>query len=195
MIRFFDIIFSFFGLIILLPFLLILALAIVIESKGGVFYKQVRVGKNNKDFKLYKFRSMAVNADKNGLLTIGNNDSRITKVGKFIRKYKIDEFAQLINVLRGDMSLVGPRPEVRKYVNLYTKKQMQVLTIKPGISDYASIKYFNENEVLSKSVNPEETYINEIMPHKLELNMFFLSNNNLYNYFKIIFNTISRIAF
>ncbi len=195
MIRFFDIIFSFFGLIILLPFLLILALAIVIESKGGVFYKQVRVGKNNKDFKLYKFRSMAVNADKNGLLTIGNNDSRITKVGKFIRKYKIDEFAQLINVLRGDMSLVGPRPEVRKYVNLYTNKQMQVLTIKPGISDYASIKYFNENEVLSKSVNPEETYINEIMPHKLELNMFFLSNNNLYNYFKIIFNTISRIAF
>ncbi len=195
MIRFFDIIFSFFGLIIFLPFLLILALAIVIESKGGVFYKQVRVGKNNKDFKLYKFRSMAVNADKNGLLTIGNNDSRITKVGKFIRKYKIDEFAQLINVLRGDMSLVGPRPEVRKYVNLYTKKQMQVLTIKPGISDYASIKYFNENEVLSKSVNPEETYINEIMPHKLELNMFFLSNNNLYNYFKIIFNTISRIAF
>ncbi len=195
MIRFFDIIFSFFGLIIFLPFLLILALAIVIESKGGVFYKQVRVGKNNKDFKLYKFRSMAVNADKNGLLTIGNNDSRITKVGKFIRKYKIDEFAQLINVLRGDMSLVGPRPEVRKYVNLYTNKQMQVLTIKPGISDYASIKYFNENEVLSKSVNPEETYINEIMPHKLELNMFFLSNNNLYNYFKIIFNTISRIAF
>jgi lipopolysaccharide/colanic/teichoic acid biosynthesis glycosyltransferase len=195
MIRFFDIIFSFFGLIIFLPFLLILALTIVIESKGGVFYKQVRVGKNNKDFKLYKFRSMAVNADKNGLLTIGNNDSRITKVGKFIRKYKIDEFAQLINVLRGDMSLVGPRPEVRKYVNLYTKKQMQVLTIKPGISDYASIKYFNENEVLSKSVNPEETYINEIMPHKLELNMFFLSNNNLYNYFKIIFNTISRIAF
>jgi lipopolysaccharide/colanic/teichoic acid biosynthesis glycosyltransferase len=195
MIRFFDIIFSFFGLIIFLPFLLILALTIVIESKGGVFYKQVRVGKNNKDFKLYKFRSMAVNADKNGLLTIGNNDSRITKVGKFIRKYKIDEFAQLINVLRGDMSLVGPRPEVRKYVNLYTNKQMQVLTIKPGISDYASIKYFNENEVLSKSVNPEETYINEIMPHKLELNMFFLSNNNLYNYFKIIFNTISRIAF
>ena len=154
---------------------------------------QTRVGLNNKDFKLFKFRSMAVGSDKKGLLTVGENDSRITKVGIFIRKYKLDEFAQLLNVLKGDMSLVGPRPEVRKYVELYNEQQLMVLSIKPGITDYASIEYSNENEVLAKSDNPEKTYIDEVMPHKLELNMKFISNASITNYLRIIFLTIKKV--
>ncbi len=193
MIRFFDIIFSLLGLIILFPFLLILSVAIVIESKGGVFYKQTRVGKNGIDFKLYKFRSMTVGADKKGLLTISETDSRITKVGKFIRKYKLDEFAQLLNVLKGDMSLVGPRPEVRKYVDMYNNEQKKVLSIKPGITDYASIEYKDENKILAKSNNPEKTYIEEVMPHKLQLNIKFINDKTVVNYFKIIFLTIAKI--
>jgi lipopolysaccharide/colanic/teichoic acid biosynthesis glycosyltransferase len=193
LIRFFDILLSILGLIILSPFLLILSIAIVIESKGGVFYKQTRVGKNNKDFKLYKFRSMQSGSDKKGLLTVGDNDSRITKVGKFIRKYKLDEFAQLLNVIKGDMSLVGPRPEVRKYVDLYNQEQLMVLSVKPGITDYASIEYKDENEILAKSDNPEKAYIEEVMPHKLELNMKFINDKSLYNYIKIIFLTIFRV--
>ena len=193
MIRLFDILLSILGLIILSPFLVLLSIAIVIESKGGIFYKQTRVGKNNKDFKLYKFRSMQSGSDKKGLLTVGDNDSRITKVGKFIRKYKLDEFAQLLNVLKGDMSLVGPRPEVRKYVDLYNQEQLKVLSVKPGITDYASIEYKDENEILAKSENPEKAYIEEVMPHKLELNMKFINERSLYNYFKIIFLTIFRI--
>ena len=175
------------------PFLFILSIAIVIESRGGVFYKQTRVGKNNKDFKLYKFRSMQSDSDRKGLLTVGENDSRITKVGKLIRKYKLDEFAQLLNVLKGDMSLVGPRPEVRKYVDLYNQEQLKVLSVKPGITDYASIEYKDENRILSQSDNPEKTYIEEIMPHKIELNMKFINNKNIFNYFKIILLTIFRI--
>lgn len=154
---------------------------------------QTRVGKNNKDFKLYKFRSMQTGADKKGLLTVGENDSRITKVGKFIRKYKLDEFAQLLNVLKGDMSLVGPRPEVRKYVDLYKDEQLKVLSIKPGITDYASIKYKDENEILAKSENPEKTYIEEVMPHKIELNMLYIKDKTIFNYIKIIFLTIFRV--
>jgi lipopolysaccharide/colanic/teichoic acid biosynthesis glycosyltransferase len=190
--RIFDIIASFIGLLILSPFLLILALAIVLESKGGVFYMQTRVGKDNKDFKLFKFRSMAVGSDKKGLLTIGK-DSRITKVGHFIRKYKLDEFAQLLNVLKGDMSLVGPRPEVRKYVDLYNKEQMEVLNVKPGITDYASIEYFDENQILGASNNPEKIYIEEVMPHKLELNKKYIQNPSLYHDIKLIFKTLKKI--
>lgn len=191
--RLFDIIVSFIGLVCLSPFLLILSMLIVIESKGGVFYLQTRVGKNNKDFKLFKFRSMAVGSDKKGLLTVGNKDSRITKVGYFIRKYKLDEFAQLINVLKGDMSLVGPRPEVRKYVELYNKEQQKVLEVKPGITDYASIEYFNENEILSKSDNPEKDYIESVMPHKLQLNQKYISNPSVSHDMIIIFKTIKKI--
>ena len=190
--RLFDIIASFIGLVILSPFLLFLSIAIITESKGGVFYMQTRVGKNNKDFKLFKFRSMTVGSDKKGLLTIGN-DSRITKVGSFIRKYKLDEFAQLINVLKGDMSLVGPRPEVRKYVNLYNEEQLKVLNIKPGITDYASLEYFDENELLGASQNPEETYIKEVMPHKLELNKKYLENPNILHDIKLILRTLQKI--
>jgi len=193
MIRFFDILFSFIGLILLLPILLLISIIITIDSKGGVFYKQKRVGKNNIDFVLLKFRSMKTNSDKKGLLTVGVNDSRITNIGIFIRKYKLDELPQLLNVIKGDMSIVGPRPEVRKYVNLYTKEQMKVLSVKPGITDYASIKYRNENEILSKSENPEKTYINEIMPAKIKLNFFFINNPNLKNYFSAILLTLKKI--
>ena len=193
MIRFFDILISVVGLIILLPFLIILAIAISVESKGGIFYMQIRVGKNNEDFKLFKFRSMATGSDKKGLLTVGKNDNRITKVGKFIRKYKLDEFAQLINVVKGDMSLVGPRPEVRKYVEMYSKEQMKVLNTKPGITDYASIEFSNENELLEKAEEPEKYYIQKIIPHKIELNFKYINNKSILQYFVIIFKTFFKI--
>ena len=195
MIRILDILFSLIGLLILLPFFMILAIAIVLETRGGVFYKQIRVGRNGKDFKLFKFRSMVADSDKKGLLTIGEYDNRITKVGRVIRKYKLDEFAQLINVLKGDMSLVGPRPEVRKYVDMYNHAQKKVLSVKPGITDYASIEYSNENEVLAKSINPEKTYIEEVMPHKLDLNMKYINNRNVFEYLRIIFLTVYRLFF
>lgn len=191
--RLFDIIFSLLGLVVLLPFFLIISLIIVIDSRGGIFYKQERVGKNELSFLLFKFRSMKTNADKQGLLTVGGRDSRITRVGYFIRKYKIDELPQLINVFIGDMSLVGPRPEVRKYTNLYNEEQKKVLTVKPGITDYASIEYSNENEILGKAENPEQTYITEIMPAKLKLNLKYINEQGLGTDIKIIFKTIAKI--
>ncbi len=191
--RLFDIFFSLIGLIFLLPFFLIIALLIIIDSRGGIFYKQIRVGKGNTDFYLFKFRSMATNSDKKGLLTVGGRDSRITRMGYFIRKYKIDELPQLINVLFGDMSLVGPRPEVRKYVNLYNEEQKQVLSVKPGITDYASIEYCNENELLGKAEDPERVYITEIMPAKLKLNLKYIAEQGTTTDLKIIFRTIGKI--
>lgn len=188
--RLFDITASFFGIIILSPLLLFIGLWIGLSSKGGVFYKQIRVGKNNKDFKLYKFRSMRVNSDKQGLLTVGSKDSRITKAGYFIRKYKIDELPQLFNVLKGDMSFVGPRPEVRRYVDLYSKEQMKVLSVRPGITDPASIKYRNENDILSSQSNPEEYYIQHIMPDKLKINIDYINTQTFIKDIKIIFQTI-----
>ena len=191
--RLFDIFFSIIGLVILLPFFIIIALIIVINSRGPVFYRQVRVGMNGSDFKLFKFRSMRVDSDKGSLLTIGGRDNRITSVGYFIRKYKIDELPQLINVLLGNMSLVGPRPEVRKYVNLYSPEQLKVLSVKPGITDYASIQYSNENELLGNASDPEHTYISEIMPAKLALNLVYIEQKSVLTDFKIIFNTIGKI--
>ena len=191
--RIFDIIVSFIGLIILFPFFLIISILIVFDSKGGVFYKQVRVGRGNKDFELYKFRTMKVNADKKGLLTVGSKDNRITRMGYYLRKYKIDELPQLINVLNGSMSFVGPRPEVRKYVGLYSDEQKKVLSVRPGITDYASIEYFNENDMLAKSQNPEETYIKEIMPVKLELNKKYINNPTLGTDVLIILKTVAKI--
>jgi lipopolysaccharide/colanic/teichoic acid biosynthesis glycosyltransferase len=188
--RLFDIIASFFGIIILSPLLIFIGLWVGLSSKGGVFYKQIRVGKNNKDFKLYKFRSMRVNSDKQGLLTVGSKDSRITKAGYFIRKYKIDELPQLFNVLKGDMSFVGPRPEVRRYVDLYSKEQMKVLSVRPGITDPASIKYRNENDILSSASNPEEYYIQHIMPDKLKINIDYINKRTFVKDIKIIFQTI-----
>lgn len=192
--RIFDIFFSFLGLIVLfIPFLFI-AFLISIDSKGGVFYKQTRVGKDGIDFKLFKFRSMRTDADKSGLLTVGGTDSRITRIGYTVRKYKIDELPQLINVLMGEMSLVGPRPEVRRYVDMYTPRQRQVLSLKPGITDYASIEYSNENELLGNTENPEDVYINEIMPAKLNFNLKYISEQGILTDLKIIVNTIKKIV-
>jgi len=188
--RIFDIIFSLFGILLLLPFCIIIALLIALNSKGGVFYVQQRVGKNNIDFKLFKFRTMVVDADKNGLLTVGFNDSRITKIGYYLRKFKIDELPQLWNVFIGNMSFVGPRPEVRKYVDLYTSEQKDILSVKPGITDLASLTYINENELLKHADNPEETYIKEILPAKIALNKKYLAHQTLSNDVAIIFKTI-----
>lgn len=188
--RLFDITASFFGILILSPLFIFISLWVGLSSKGGVFYKQIRVGKNNKDFKLYKFRSMRVNSDKQGLLTVGSKDSRITKAGYFIRKYKIDELPQLINVLKGDMSFVGPRPEVRRYVDLYSEEQMKVLSVRPGITDPASIKYRNENDILSSASNPEQYYIQHIMPDKLKINIDYINTRTFFKDIKIIFQTI-----
>lgn len=191
--RFFDIFLSSATILITFPFFFIIALIIMAESKGGVFYKQIRVGKNNIDFGLLKFRSMRVNSDQKGLLTVGERDPRITRVGYFLRKYKIDEFPQLLNIIKGDMSIVGPRPEVRKYVDLYNEEQRKVLSIRPGLTDYASLEYFNENEVLSRSKNPEQTYIEEIMPHKINLNLQYIDKQSSIEDLKIIGRTFCKI--
>lgn len=192
--RFIDIVASGLGLVVLSPVFLILAVWIKLDSRGPVFYRQVRVGKNNQDFRIYKFRSMQVGADKGSLITIGGRDPRVTVSGYYIRKYKLDELAQLINVFIGDMSLVGPRPEVRRYVNLYDEEQKKVLTVRPGITDYASIEYMDENVLLERSDNPDMTYIKDIMPEKIRLNMRYINNPTLIEYFKIIFLTIFKIV-
>lgn len=191
--RIFDIFFSSICLFLLSPVFILLALFIKKDSKGPILYSQRRVGRNNKDFELLKFRSMYIDSDKKGLITVGNNDPRITPSGYYIRKYKLDEFPQLINVLKGDMSIVGPRPEVRKYVNLYTDEQKRVLTIRPGITDLASIQYRNENELLSKVENPEQYYISIIMQDKLLINLSYLEKSNIFYDLKLIFITITSI--
>jgi lipopolysaccharide/colanic/teichoic acid biosynthesis glycosyltransferase len=178
----------------LLPVFILIALFVTLDSSGGIFYRQIRVGKKNNDFFLLKFRTMQTGADKKGLLTVGSKDSRVTRVGYYLRKYKLDELPQLFNVLFGSMSLVGPRPEVRKYVDLYNAEQQQVLLVKPGITDYASIEYSNENEILAKAPNPEQTYINEIMPHKLSLNLKYIKEQGLLTDLKIILKTIGKIV-
>jgi len=191
--RGFDVVSSLIGIILLFPFLLILWISIQLESSGGGFYRQIRVGKNGIDFRLWKFRTMQTGADKKGLLTIGGRDSRVTRIGYYLRKYKLDELPQLINVLVGDMSIVGPRPEVRKYVELYSQDQRKVLSVKPGITDYASIEYSNENELLAQSENPERTYIEEVLPAKLELNQKYLNDQGFFIDLRIIFQTIKKI--
>ena len=193
MTRLCDIVFSLFGLLILSPLFLIVALWIVIDDPGPVFYRQQRVGKDNKDFGLLKFRSMRVGADKMSLITIGDRDPRVTRAGYYIRKYKLDELPQLWNVLIGDMSLVGPRPEVRRYVDLYTPEQQKVLSVRPGITDYASIEYIDENTLLAQADDPDKTYIEQIMPAKIALNMRYITHPTLGEYIKIILLTISKI--
>ena len=192
--RLFDIIASACGLLVLSPLFLILALWIKLDSQGPVFYKQIRVGRFNKDFQLYKFRSMRMGSDKKGLITVGDRDPRITKSGYFIRKYKLDEFPQLINVLKGDMSLVGPRPEVRKYVAMYTPEQMCVLDVRPGITDLASIRYRNENELLAKAEDPDKYYIEVIMQDKLRINLEYVENHSFWYDIKLIFQTFYAIV-
>lgn len=195
MIRFFDILASFLGLIVLSPVFLVIAIWIKLDDwKGPVFYKQMRVGRGGVDFGLYKFRSMFVGSDQKGLITIGGHDPRITRSGYFIRKYKLDELPQLINVLKGDMSLVGPRPEVRKYVDMYTEEQRRVLDVRPGITDYASIEYLDENALLALSDDPDRTYIEEIMPAKIRLNMKYINHKSLKEYLYIILKTFMGIS-
>lgn len=193
--RLFDIFFSLTGLIILSPLIFIISILIIIDSKGGIFYKQKRVGKNNRDFSLIKFRTMKTGADMQGLLTVGSKDGRVTKTGYFLRKHKLDELPQLINILKGDMSFVGPRPEVRKYVELYKKRQKQVLKVKPGLTDYASLEYINESDILSKAANPEKVYIEKIMPAKLELNLKYITESGIKTDMKIIYKTLRKILF
>ncbi|QQB74483.1 sugar transferase [Fusobacterium canifelinum] len=190
--RIFDIILSLFGLIILLPFILIIAILIKLDSKGPVFFKQVRVTKNAREFKIFKYRTMRVGSDKYSQITVGK-DNRITKVGAFLRKYKLDEIPQLINVLIGDMSLVGPRPEVPKYVVLYTDEQKEILKVRAGITDYASIEFSDENDLLASEEDPEKAYIEKVMPKKIELNKKYISEISILTDIKIILLTIKKI--
>lgn len=187
--RFFDVIASGFGLIVLSPLFLILAVWIKLDSKGPVFYRQVRVGYKNKDFRIFKFRSMRVGADKGSLVTIGGHDPRVTRSGYFIRKFKFDELPQLINVFIGDMSLVGPRPEVRHYVDYWTSEQMHVLDVRPGITDPASIKFRNENELMEKAEDPEKYYIEVIMQEKIKLYLEYVEKHSFFYDLGLIFKT------
>ena len=191
--RLFDVIASGLGLICLSPLFFVLAIWIKLDSKGPVFYRQVRVGRGNKDFRLFKFRSMRPNSDKLGLITVGGRDPRVTRSGYYIRKYKLDEFPQLINVFRGDMSLVGPRPEVRKYVNMYTPEQMRVLDVRPGITSLASIRYRNENDILAAAADPDKAYIEQVMPDKLAIDLEYVSKASLWTDIKLIFGTFKAI--
>lgn len=192
--RIFDFIVALIILLIFFPFGLILGLIIVFTSSGGVFYRQERIGQFGKPFKIYKFRTMRQNADKQGKLTVGMRDPRITTIGYFIRKYKLDEFPQFINVLIGEMSIVGPRPEVKEYVDLYTEEQQEVLNVKPGITDYASLEYFKENELLGQSENPQKTYIEEIMPAKIALNKKYIANPTIGQDLKIMWMTFMKMV-
>lgn len=192
--RLFDIFASGLGLLFLSPLFLVLAIWIKLDSPGPVFYRQVRVGRGNKDFRIFKFRSMRVGADRQGLITVGGHDPRITRSGYFIRKYKLDEFPQLINVFIGDMSLVGPRPEVRKYVDMYTPEQMHVLGVRPGVTSLASIRYRNENELLDKADNPDQFYIDVVMQDKLAIDLEYVEHASFWYDIKLIFQTFWEIV-
>ena len=192
--RVFDIVASGTGLIVLSPVFLILGIWIKLDSKGPVFYRQTRVGKGNRDFRLFKFRSMRPDSDKGRLITVGGHDPRVTRSGYYIRKYKLDELPQLINVFRGDMSLVGPRPEVRRYVDLYDDRQLRVLDVRPGITSLASIKYRNENEILAEAEDPDKVYIEKVMPEKLEYDLEYVENASFWNDIKLIFSTLRAVV-
>ena len=192
--RLFDMVASGCGLLVLSPVFLVVAIWIKLDSKGPVFYRQVRVGYKNKDFQIFKFRSMRIGSDKGSLVTIGGRDPRITRSGYFIRKYKLDELPQLINVFVGDMSLVGPRPEVRHYVDYWTPEQMHVLDVRPGITDPASIKFRNENELMGQAENPEDYYINVIMQEKIKLYLEYVENASFMYDLKLIFKTFKVIV-
>jgi lipopolysaccharide/colanic/teichoic acid biosynthesis glycosyltransferase len=191
--RLFDAAVSFLALIVLSPVMLVIWLLVKLTSKGPGIFAQTRVGRHNKDFTLYKFRTMYINAHTGTQITIGNRDPRITPVGYFLRKYKLDELPQLVNVLTGDMSFVGPRPEVRKYVDMYSSVQLQVLSVRPGITDYASLLFINENELLGQSQNPEHEYVHTIMPQKLELNLKYIQTQSFWGDMRLIFKTVLRI--
>jgi lipopolysaccharide/colanic/teichoic acid biosynthesis glycosyltransferase len=191
--RLFDVGCCVVGLIVLAPILLLIALLIRMDSKGPIVYLQERIGLNGRPFFIFKFRTMVIDADKKGLLTVGGKDPRVTRIGYYLRRYKLDELPQLFNVVRGDMSLVGPRPEVKKYVDLYSAFQKEVLTVKPGITDYASIVFVDENDILARSTDPEQAYIQEIMPAKLALNRKYIAEKGLLTDLRIILKTLLRI--
>lgn len=191
--RWFDVICSLIGLLLLAPILLIIAIIIKLDSKGPVLFIQGRVGKNNKDFHIYKFRTMRVQSESKGLLTLGNHDSRITKVGYFLRRYKIDEFPQLFNILKGDMSFVGPRPELRYYVNFYNEDDLKIFAVRPGITGLASLKYRNEVELLKAADDPEDFFIKTIIPDKLKYNKEYIKKRNFFFDLKLIFITIIQV--
>jgi lipopolysaccharide/colanic/teichoic acid biosynthesis glycosyltransferase len=191
--RFFDIVSSALMLLLLWPFMLIIGVAIAMESKGGIIYRQLRVGRYDCDFVLFKFRTMFINSDKEELLTVGNRDARITKTGYWLRKYKLDELPQLFNIIKGDMCVVGPRPEVRKYVSLYSDEEKGVLMVRPGLTDYASLAYINENEILAAAADPEQAYIQKVMPEKLKLNMQYIKNQSFTEDIRLIFKTLGSI--
>jgi len=194
LIRIFDILFSITGLIVLSPVMIIIAIIIPLDSKGSVIFRQWRVGKNNIDFRLFKFRTMHIDADRHGLITVGMKDPRVTRTGVILRRYKLDELPQLFNVMKGQMSLVGPRPEVRRYTEYFSPaEQMIVLSVKPGITDIASIEYSLENELLSNVSDPEKFYVNEVLPAKVKLNRIFIENPTFGNYLRIIFRTIGKL--
>ncbi|MEY4875128.1 MAG: hypothetical protein RL708_277 [Bacteroidota bacterium] len=192
--RIFDFAASLIGLTLLSPLFIFIIIWIKATSAGNIFYFQQRIGKHNKPFKLFKFRPMYIDADKKGLITVGMRDSRITPTGYFLRKYKLDELPQLLNVLNGTMSLVGPRPEVEKYTKLYNPTQLKVLSVKPGITDLASIKYSNENEILEQFDDAEKGYIEQVMPDKLKLNLEYIQKQSFWFDIKIIFATLFKIA-
>lgn len=191
--RLFDIVLSFVILLLFLPVGIIISIWILFESPGGIFYSQERIGQNGVPFRILKFRSMRKDADKRGKLTVGMKDPRITRSGYFIRRYKLDEFPQFINVLKGEMSIVGPRPEVKEYVEKYSPEQREILDVKPGITDYASLEYFKENEVLGKATDPEKVYIEEIMPAKIELNRKYLESPTVGKDLVIMWRTFKRM--
>lgn len=190
--RIFDFFAALIGIIILSPILIIVSIAIKLDSPGNIMFLQKRVGKDGKEFNIYKFRTMVTDAEKLGKQITVGKDNRITKVGAFLRKYKIDELPQLFNVLKGDMSLVGPRPEVPKYVALYNEEQRKVLSVRPGITDLASLKYSDENDILGKVENPEEYYINVIMKDKLSLNLEYIEKSNLFFDISLVIKTILK---
>lgn len=191
--RLFDILASGLGLLCLSPLFAILAIWIKADSRGPVFYRQVRVGRGNRDFRIFKFRSMRPDSDKGRLITVGGHDPRVTRSGYYIRKYKLDELPQLINVFIGDMSLVGPRPEVRRYVDMYSPEQMRVLEVRPGITSLASIRYRNENEILAASDDPDRTYVEKVMPDKLAIDLEYVADASLINDIRLIFSTFREI--
>jgi lipopolysaccharide/colanic/teichoic acid biosynthesis glycosyltransferase len=193
--RVFDIVFAFVVITLLSPVFIIIPFLIVLDSKGGVFYFQKRVGKNFREFSIIKFRTMKAGSEKSGLLTVGQRDIRITRVGYILRKFKIDELPQFFNVLKGDMSVVGPRPEVKKYVQLYNEEQRKVLTVKPGITDFASVKFSDENRILAQYADAEEAYIKEIMPMKLELGLEYIREMSFGTDLRIILQTLRKVFF
>jgi lipopolysaccharide/colanic/teichoic acid biosynthesis glycosyltransferase len=192
--RIFDLFFAVLGLLILSPVLIAIAIALKLDSTGAVFYKGTRVGLQGALFKMYKFRTMVVNAEKLGGSSTPDDDPRITKVGRFLRRYKLDELPQLINVLRGEMSFVGPRPQVKWAVDLYTPEERQILTVRPGITDYASVRFPNEGEILEGSLDPDKDYMEKIHPEKMRLSLEYLHKRSMKVDIGIIFQTIAAIV-